>query len=962
MADWQRVQTHFLASADLPVEERERYLHDSCAGDLELLREIESLLVKDIDSGSVIETVVRKEASSLFDSKVLIGKRLGIYRIVRQIGRGGMGSVYLAVRDDEEFQKAVALKIVRRGMDTADVLERFRYERQILANLEHPYIARLFDGGSTEDGVPFFVMEFVEGRPVDVFCRENSLDLRARCELFLRILEAVAYAHRNLVVHRDLKPANILITADGRPKLLDFGVAKLLSGDPERDRTRTASARPYTPAYASPEQVRGLPITTSSDIYSLGAILYEMLIGKRAQPIELETPAEVERIVCETEIPRPSLQTRGLSQDLDNIILMAMRKEPERRYQSVVQLSEDLRRHIEGRPVIARQSSLGYKAGKFILRNRLQVAAASTVAAALIAGLCISLVQTRRAEASQRDTEAQRLIALRETSRAEEARIEEGRQRDVADQQRLLADGQRDEARHQKALADRRVKEILGLANHALFDVHDAIAKLPGSVAARRTLVNTSLEYLESLQHEAGLDDEMRGALCAAYYKVALMQGSAQGASLQDFQGAETNLLKAQTLLMPAYNRHPNDGGMMLRLIEVRGTLADLRYRSGRRDQAAQELLELIPVAHRLSLVADCTLNCRTQEAELENQLTYQLLSFKPSQALEHAVRGIAIQRDLIAKYPNESILKGELGSLMAGAGGADRSLGELEKAGDYYRQSIEAREALMRVDPNDSALRRNLLIVYGNYSTLLGIPWSPNLNRPQEAREYAAKGVALAREMVAIDPDDATARHDLGMILSRLGMIDPGPDGAAQSLQSLDEARSLIEPIAAANTKSAETANQLAGIIETQGLRQKALGRYDQAAQDYRQGMALLQPFFELKNGTVTTQYLSLKMNLADLYASTGDPADALKLSEEALSQTKTFVGPAPLTDLHLANLASAWSNLAKVQDKVNRGDQARESAATASKLWESIQQPGILTAHRPAIADVRRILARTN
>jgi len=196
MSDWQRVQTLFLDSVDLPIDERIRYLDTACGGDEELRFEIESLLATDEDSGALIETVVREEASTLFDAQVLIGERLGIYRIIREIGRGGMGSVYLALRDDQEFRKEVALKIVKRGMDTADVLERFRYERQILANLDHPYIARLFDGGSTRDGVPFFVMEYIEGRPVDVFCRENALDVNARCELFLRILEAVAYAHR----------------------------------------------------------------------------------------------------------------------------------------------------------------------------------------------------------------------------------------------------------------------------------------------------------------------------------------------------------------------------------------------------------------------------------------------------------------------------------------------------------------------------------------------------------------------------------------------------------------------------------------------------------------------------------------------------------------------------------------------------------------------------------------------
>jgi serine/threonine protein kinase len=286
MSDWEHIQELFLAAVDLQPEQREYFLRHACR-DEESRAEVESLLATDPDSDALIETAISKEANRLFDDQVLLGERLGIYRIIREIGRGGMGSVYLASRDDAEFQKEVALKIVKRGMDTAEVLQRFRYERQILANLEHPYIARLFDGGSTEEGVPFFVMEYVEGRPLDVFSREHAATVKERCELFLRILDAVAYAHRNLVVHRDLKPGNILIMVDGTPKLLDFGVAKLLTGDGEDDHTRTATMRPFTPAYASPEQVRGEAITTATDIYSLGAILYELLSGERAQPISL---------------------------------------------------------------------------------------------------------------------------------------------------------------------------------------------------------------------------------------------------------------------------------------------------------------------------------------------------------------------------------------------------------------------------------------------------------------------------------------------------------------------------------------------------------------------------------------------------------------------------------------------------------------------------------------------------
>ena len=383
MRDWDRVQELFLMTVELPDRERRPLLDSLCAHDPELRAEVESLLASDGGGGTIVAAAVQQEASLLFDSALLAGKRIGAYRIVREIGRGGMGAVYLATRDDEEYHKQVAIKVVKPGMDTEEVLNRFRYERQILANLDHPYIARLFDGGSTPEGLPFFVMEYIEGRPVHTFCHEDALNNRARCGLFLRILEAASYAHRNMVVHRDLKPGNIFVTADGTPKLLDFGIAKLLSGNPDGN-TATTVLRPFTPEYASPEQVRGLSVTTSTDIYSLGAVLYELLTGRRAQPITTSTPEELERAICQMEPLRPSKIAPTVDADLDNIVLMAMRKEPERRYQSVDQFAEDIQRHLDGMPVLARQDSIVYRVRKFVLRNRLETGVAALVVALLL--------------------------------------------------------------------------------------------------------------------------------------------------------------------------------------------------------------------------------------------------------------------------------------------------------------------------------------------------------------------------------------------------------------------------------------------------------------------------------------------------------------------------------------------------------------------------------------------------
>ena len=416
--NWERVQEIFLEAADLCPSERVPFLDVACGGDAGLRLDVEALLREDAEGVAALDATIQNAAASLLEEPLLTGARLGPYRVIEEIGRGGMGSVYLAERDDDEYRKRVAIKVVKRGMDTDEVLHRFRHERQILAGLEHPYIARLIDGGTTPDGRPFFVMEYVNGEPIHSYCSSHKLNLESRLRLFLRVCEAVSHAHGALVVHRDLKPGNILVTAEGLPKLVDFGVAKLLDSGDDPGLTATIyGGGPLTPEYASPEQVRGLPVTTASDAYALGAILYELLTGTRAQKIDTHTPAEIDRVVCETQPPRPSSVARGLNSDLDNIVLMAMRKECERRYQSVEQLSADIVRYLSGRPVTARQDSFTYRARKFMRRHRLAVTAAALLFGSLVAGVVVSMDEARKAETARQSADRERVQAEMERQR-----------------------------------------------------------------------------------------------------------------------------------------------------------------------------------------------------------------------------------------------------------------------------------------------------------------------------------------------------------------------------------------------------------------------------------------------------------------------------------------------------------------------------------------------------------------
>ncbi|MEO7724426.1 MAG: serine/threonine-protein kinase, partial [Chthoniobacterales bacterium] len=305
--DRQQVNDLFDAAVELTGAKRADFLERECAGNRELRAEVDSLLAADEEASQFIEEPILSIPPELFPEATtdVVGQQLGDYRIIREIGRGGLGTVYLAERADEAFRKEVAIKLIRRGLDTEDILRRFRNERQILAQLEHPHIARLLDGGTTEDGLPFFVMEFVKGEPLLDYCEAHRLTIRERLELFCKICAAVTYAHQNLVIHRDLKPSNILVMAEGEPKLLDFGIARLLTAEDE-DLTLTApAARVLTPGYASPEQIRGDRITTASDIYSLGVLLYEMLSGQKPYRLKSGTSEEMARAIAEQEPARP---------------------------------------------------------------------------------------------------------------------------------------------------------------------------------------------------------------------------------------------------------------------------------------------------------------------------------------------------------------------------------------------------------------------------------------------------------------------------------------------------------------------------------------------------------------------------------------------------------------------------------------------------------------------------------
>jgi serine/threonine protein kinase/tetratricopeptide (TPR) repeat protein len=417
---WGQVKEIVASALERSLDERSDFLSEACGQDGELREEVESLLSNAEGADDLLE---KSSAANVFffSSQVMIGRHVGAYRILSETGQGGMAVVYLAERADQEYHKRVAIKMVKPGINHEEIIRRFRNERQTLAGLDHPHIVKLLDGGTSEEGWPYLVMDFVEGTPIDQYCDSHRLPIRERLEIFRTVCQVVHYAHQQRVIHRDLKPSNILIACDGVPRLLDFGIAKLLHPDfSQTSPATTGDWRPMTPEYASPEQLRGEPVTNATDIYSLGVLLYQLLTGHRPYRTTLSSWSEIERVVCKEDPPRPSTvvsrteeevstdvkkhddttpesislarQTspdelrRCLQGDLDTIVMMALRKEPERRYASAEEFSNDIARHLSSRPVKARQATVVYRTGKFLSRHRESVAAV-VIATVLMVGL-----------------------------------------------------------------------------------------------------------------------------------------------------------------------------------------------------------------------------------------------------------------------------------------------------------------------------------------------------------------------------------------------------------------------------------------------------------------------------------------------------------------------------------------------------------------------------------------------
>lgn len=798
---WQRINEMFHAALVLDGKERSAFLVAQSAGDDALRGKVAALLASHEQAEGFIQGSVFGDAAQLLvedEAEAMIGQHVGLYKINREIGRGGMGTVYLATRDDDQYQKQVAIKVVKRGMDTDLVLARFRNERQILAGFDHPNIARLFDGGSTETGLPYFIMEYIEGQAIDEYCDDRRLSTAARLELFRTVCSAVQCAHQNLVIHRDIKPSNILVTAAGVPKLLDFGIAKLLHSETTQGTATTAIVqRLMTPEYASPEQVRGEHVTTVSDVYSLGVLLYELLSGHSPYHFKTRLPQDIAQVISDSEPEKPSTVInrveevttggrkgtkltpesvsktrdgrpeklrRKLAGDLDNIVLMAMRKEPVRRYSSVGQFSEDIRRHLEGLPVVARKATLSYRGAKFIRRNTVAVAAAAVISLILIVGIAATGWATH--------------VARRERARAEAA----------------------------GARAERRFNQVRKLAHSVLFDYNEAIQDLPGSTPVRERLVQDALEYLDSLAGEANDDPSLQRELATAYEKVGDVQGRTLRANMGDTSGAKDSYRKALRIRESLVAANPKDSS-------ARSDLADSYREFGRLLWTASDTAGGLENARkdvflREDLTAENPTNMQARfnlgvshadvgEMLLEQGVTTDaaeslgralavfeaLLAAEPSNekyrlavafvcqkssevmlwqgdavdALATIRKALALDTKLSGAYPMNTHYHQEVGIDYEKVGNTLENLGDFNGALESYRKELRIFEEQSVTDPANAQFRSDLSSAYLKVGSMLA-----RIGKPADALLHQRRALAIREELATADPLDLWKRWDL--------------------------------------------------------------------------------------------------------------------------------------------------------------------------------------------------------
>ncbi len=759
------------------------------------------------------------------------------YRIVDKLGAGGMGVVYRAERSDGTFTRQVAIKIIPWAGGDQKLLARFRAEREILARLDHPHIARLLDGGETSDGVPYFVMELAEGVPIDEFVHREKLSRRGRIALFRQVCDAVSYAHRNLIVHRDLKPSNVLVTAgapqgkdmsgqEPRIKLLDFGIARLLD---EADSATRSHA--LTPDYASPEQLFGAPAAVAADVYSLGFLLYELVCNRR--PYRPTTSAmDLAQVVCH-EAPLPP--GPDCDSDLANILLMALRREPERRYTSVAQFSDDLDRWQRGYPVIARRDTILYRSWRFAARNKIAFASGALLLLAAGAGVVSTLRQTR--------------------------------------------------------IANQGFNDVRKLSHTYVFDFYDAILQLPGSVAARQLVLKRGLEYLGRLERDAAGDRDLKREMAQAYERIGDVQGRVDFANLGDYNGALVSYSKAyklnDELLSPA--KRALDGDIAIDSGNARAKISRILQMRGEVKAAEEIDRKAIALFEAYSSLSE-----RVRQLLPGNYAVLAGIEGNPGfPNLGRTDEAIALYRkaldgdEAFAKaHPGDDISRqlmlihyNQMGQMM-------QALGDGPAAVEWFSKAVVANEERLRQDPNN----RTKLLNVARLNNNLAVAYSQVVRSPKDALPFNERAVAVDRAIVAADPNDVQAKLGLGVSLSWEGATFADLGDRTRAVALLNEAVALFESASKGRPDSPPATSRTAYQLRADVL--LADGNIGTALNDIRRQLAIDDQILKTNPGDASAERSQaiawaqtglLHIALARHNSSAGDWGEALRWYQKA-------------------------------------------------------------------------------
>ncbi len=914
---WQQIKQVLAAALELTPEERATYLESSYAVDPSLREDLEPLL----SSGQHLRDEFLGEDDRAAAARILetaevcwAGRRVGPYEVGEQIGAGGMGEVYRAFRADEQYRKEVALKFVRAGQFCRSVFARFKNERQILAGLDHPNLAKLLDGGATGEGIPYLVMELIEGQPLLDYCARRELSIRHRLQLFLQVCSGVHYAHQHLVIHRDIKPQNILVTTDGIPKLLDFGIAKIVapdSGDSNSDMTLTGF-RPLTPRYASPEQIKGESMTTATDVYSLGVVLYELLTGLSPYDWLNDSSQELSRIICEKEITKPSLSIvrtqrpfrssaflevhpeklrKQLAGDLDNIVLMALRKEPLRRYASVNDLREDIRRHLERLPVIARSDNVWYRAGKFVARHKAEVAASAAVAIILMAGIVITVREAR--------------------------------------------------------IARQRFNDVRALANSLIFDVHDSVRDLPGSTPARKIIVERALQYLNVLAHDSSGDMGLQRELATAYERVGSVQGDYLENNLGDFEGTLASYSKALEL-RKQIGAKSNDWNDRLALAQGYRLVAHQLWANGDPRTARNPINDAIAICEAVDKQQPGKLKVIRElsfDYEVSGRIGYPGDNKAKERVIEDYRHALAVDEIALRMQPDDiPTLHGystDLSNVGHSLEGSDplRALNSYEKALEIDRRLAQLSK--------DVRYLRSVAIGYGDIASVYD-----DIGDYPHSAENNLKDLAIYLDLTSADPRNVLLQQGLAIVYTNTANSFSRTGQVAKAIDYSNRGLLIMRPLVSSGPKNSFRQYIFAAMLVAHGTILTAANQPEAAMAEIEHGRSIYELLFKAGNmNEVNSAAAGVK--LGEAAASARHYKAAAEFFHQALAIVEPLIPrlPADLDALYAA--ADAYSGLGDVEAKVARQPgsdrelrrahwtEARSWYVQSQNVWRRIDHP---------------------